>query len=196
MLRLTLDTNCVIHAAQAQAYAPQMAELRALDRDGRLRLWITEAFTVDQEHASADKHHLNVAWLSEQPVIERVPGPCRRGYSRRDGPDLRTDAAAAAADAALREILLPGKATAASRRKITDVQHLTAHYMAGHDAFVSSDHDDMLRKREVIRGRTGIVIVDPVEAVRMATTSRPDRAPLAPAARPGNGRETARVSFR
>jgi hypothetical protein len=86
-----------------------------------------------------------VAWLSEQPVIERVPGPCRRGYSRRDGPDLRTDAATAAADAALSEILLPGKATLASRRKITDIQHLTAHYMAGHDAFVTSDQGGLLQ---------------------------------------------------
>jgi hypothetical protein len=168
MLRLTLDTSSVIHAAQAQAYAPQMAELRALDRDGRVRLWITEAFTVDQEHASADKHRLNVAWLSEQPVIECVPGPCRRGYSRRDGPDLRTNADTAAADAALCEILLPGKADVASRQKITDVQHLTAHYMAGHDAFATSDHDDMLRHQEAILRRTGIVILNPAEAVQLA----------------------------
>jgi hypothetical protein len=27
MLRLTLDTNCVIHAAQAQRYGPQVDEL-------------------------------------------------------------------------------------------------------------------------------------------------------------------------
>jgi hypothetical protein len=168
MLRLTLDTNCVIHAAQAQAYAPQMAELRALNRDGRVSLWITEAFTVDQERASADKHRLNLAWLSEQPVMERVPGPCRRGYSRRGGPDLRTDAETAAVDAALCELLLPGKATVASRQKITDVQHLTAHLMAGHDAFVTSDRDDMLDKAEAIRRRSGIVIVNPVEAVQMA----------------------------
>jgi hypothetical protein len=38
MLRLTLDTNCVIHAAHAQAYAAQMAELRALAHHGRVGL--------------------------------------------------------------------------------------------------------------------------------------------------------------
>jgi hypothetical protein len=40
--------------------------------------------------------------------------------------------------------------------------------MAGHDAFVTSDHDDMLKKRADLRARTGIVIVSPAEAVQMA----------------------------
>jgi hypothetical protein len=168
MLRLTLDTNCVIHGAQAQEYGPQIDELVELAGGGQVGLWITEAFPVDQETAPPDKHQRNLAWLSARPTIGRIPGPCRRGYSGRDGPDLRTDAATAAADAALREILLPGKATVASRRKITDVQHLTAHLMAGHDAFVTSDHDDMLDKAEAIHRRTGIVVVDPLEAVQMA----------------------------
>jgi hypothetical protein len=30
------------------------------------------------------------------------------------------------------------------RRKVNDVQHLTAHLMAGRGAFVTSDRDDML----------------------------------------------------
>ena len=93
-----------------------------------------------------------------------------------------TDADHAAADAALRELLLPERfqpghldeadpaARAANRRKVTDVQHLTAHRMAGHDAFVTSDHDDLLRKRDAIRDRTGIVVVDPLEAVQLAHT--------------------------
>ncbi|MFL6223716.1 MAG: hypothetical protein ACJ75K_13065, partial [Actinomycetes bacterium] len=55
-----------------------------------------------------------------------------------------------------------------NRRKVTDVQHLTAHLIAGHDAFVTSDYDDMLRKRDAIRRRTGIVVVNPAVAVQMA----------------------------
>jgi hypothetical protein len=86
----------------------------------------------------------------------------------------------AAADATLREILLPERLQpgnwdeddpallALNRRKVTDVQHLTAHRMAGHDAFVTSDHDDMLKKRADLRARTGIVVVSPAEAVQMA----------------------------
>ena len=54
------------------------------------------------------------------------------------------------------------------RRKVTDVHHLTGHLMAGHDAFVTSDHDDMIKKRADLRARTGIVVVSPAEAVQMA----------------------------
>jgi hypothetical protein len=69
MLRLTLDTNCVIHAAQAQPYGPQVDELVDLARDGRVDLWITEAFSVDQERAPTDKHQRNLAWLGQRPPI-------------------------------------------------------------------------------------------------------------------------------
>jgi hypothetical protein len=54
------------------------------------------------------------------------------------------------------------------RRKKNDVQHLLAHLIAGHDAFVTSDDDDMLKKRAELRARTGIAVVDPAEAVQMA----------------------------
>jgi hypothetical protein len=59
----------------------------------------------------------------------------------------------------LDEILLPeayrvgnlrpedGALMANWRRKANDVQHLVAHLIAGHDAFVTSDDDDMLKKR-------------------------------------------------
>jgi hypothetical protein len=40
--------------------------------------------------------------------------------------------------------------------------------IAGHDAFVTSDDDDMLKKRADLQARTGIVVVNPAEAVQMA----------------------------
>lgn len=54
------------------------------------------------------------------------------------------------------------------RRKANDVQHLTTHLIASHDAFVTSDDDDMLKKRAGLRTRTGIVVVNPAEAVQLA----------------------------
>jgi hypothetical protein len=169
VLRLTLDTSSVIHGAQAQEYGPQVDELVDLARQDRIGLWITTAFTVDQERASAENHRRNLEWLSSVPLIGRVPGPHRIGYSGLGGPDVLPGEEHAAADAVVREILFPGGgASKASRRKITDVQHLTAHLMAGHDAFVTSDDDDMLDKRAELRARTGIVVVNPAEAIQMA----------------------------
>jgi hypothetical protein len=104
-MRLTLDTSCVIDAAQAQPRGPQVDELVDLARHRRVGLWITEAFTVDQETAPADRHQPNLAWLSARPVIGRIPGPWRLGYSGL-GPDGFTDDTSAAADLALREIIL------------------------------------------------------------------------------------------
>ncbi len=57
---------------------------------------------------------------------------------------------------------------AAWRRKANDVQQLVAHLIAGHDAFVTSDDDDMLKKRAELQARTGIVVVDPAQAVQLA----------------------------
>jgi hypothetical protein len=73
---------------------------------------------------------------------------------------------------------------AALRRKVTDVQHLTAHLMAGHDAFVTSDHDDMLRKRGAIRSRTGIVVATRPRPSRWPTARLPD--PTQPRGGPGS----------
>jgi hypothetical protein len=181
VLRLTLDTSSVIHGAQAQPYGPQIDELVDLARRGQIGLWITTAFAVDQETAPADKHQRNLAWLNARPTIRRVPGPFLVGYSMVGGPDwLMDDDDDTAAVDALCEILLPERLQAERldeddpalmadwRRKVTDVHHLAAHRMAGHDAFVTSDHDDMLRRREVIRSRTGIVVVNPAEAVQKA----------------------------
>ena len=180
MLRLTLDTNCVIHAAQAQPCGLQVNELVDLARDSRIGLWITEAFIVDQERAPTEQHQRNLAWLSQRSTIGRIPGPFRLGYSTLGGPDVLTGDYTPAVDALLCEILLPDRLQAERldendatviakwRQKVTDVQHLTAHRMAGHDAFVTSDYHDMLRHRQTIRRRTGIVVVEPLEAVQLA----------------------------
>jgi hypothetical protein len=162
-MRLTIDTTCVIDAAQAQPRGPQVVELVDLAHQGRVGPWITEAFTVDQQTAPLDKAQLNLAWLSQQPVIGRIPGPWRLGHSGVEGPDGFPDDDHAAADLALREIILTAQLQrgrldendpaqlARNRDKVTGVQHLTAHRMAGHDAFVTSDDHDILRHQEAIR---------------------------------------------
>jgi hypothetical protein len=46
MLRLTLDTSCVIHGAEAQPHGAQIDELVELAGDGRVGLWITTALAT------------------------------------------------------------------------------------------------------------------------------------------------------
>jgi hypothetical protein len=180
MLRLTLDTSTVIHGAQGQRYGPQIDELVELAHAGRIGLWITTAFGNDQERASADKLQRNLSWLSERPLIGTVPGAFRLDYSRIGIDTVLLSEDQKVVAMTIDEILLPqayrvgnlrngDEAVMAKwRRKANDVQHLVAHLIAGHDAFVTSDDDDMLKKRTQLRARTGIVVVDPAEAVQMA----------------------------
>jgi hypothetical protein len=55
----------------------------------------------------------------------------------------------------------------ALRGSLSDVQHLT-HDMSGNDAFVTSRHDGILKKPAAISAATGIVILDPAEALGTA----------------------------
>jgi hypothetical protein len=170
----------VIHAAQAQRYGPQVDELVELARQGRVGLWITTAFGNDQERAPADKHQRNLAWLGERPLIGTVPGALILDYSRLGIDSLLVSDEQAAIAKTIDEILLPKRYQVGNlraddeafmakwRRKKNDVQHLLAHLIAGHDAFVTSDDDDMLKKRADLRARTGIVVVNPAAAVQMA----------------------------
>ena len=54
-------------------------------------------------------------------------------------------------------------------KKMNDVHHLTAHSMVGNDVFVTSDGDDMVKKRERLLVETGIVVKTPEEAVALVT---------------------------
>lgn len=76
----------------------------------------------------------------------------------------------AQADEKIKSILWPSYRTgdALPSPKVNDVHHLTAHLMAGHDAFVTKDEKDILRRRQALRNDVGITVVDPAEAVVLA----------------------------
>jgi len=176
VLRFTLDTSCVIHAVSEQRYAADVEELADLCGQGRGELWLTTAFDEDQERAGGKRRAVNLRWISERPVMGRLPQPLRADYSTLDGRSILIDDRTHDACRAIEEILLPpglrvGGLDASNsqlmdrwRKRIRDVQHLAAHFYHGHDVFVTSD-DGMLKKRDELRRRTGILINNPAEAV-------------------------------
>jgi hypothetical protein len=107
MLRLTLDTNCVIHAAQGGDHQEQIDELVSLAQGGRVGLWLTSAFHEDQSRASGDRYRINLQWLSQRPHIGQVPGPFRLDYSTLGARDVLVADADAVADEEIKRILLP-----------------------------------------------------------------------------------------
>jgi len=169
MLRLTLDTGCVIHGSQAQLHRHEVDQLVGLARAGRVGLWLTTAFDYDQSRADADSHATNLQWLSERPIIGKLPGPFRFNLSQFSGSDLLSEDETAEADEQIKEILRPSykRGGPFPDRKINDVHHLSAHRMAKHDAFVTTDGDDILRRRMELADRLGIEVVTLPEAIAM-----------------------------
>jgi hypothetical protein len=175
---LTIDTNCVIHSVQAQQYGDEVDELVRLARLGVVDLSLTTAFDVDQERAGSANRALNLQWLSERPMIDRIPQPARWGYSDWGGGSVWAPDGIDEVSAEIERLVLSAKYRAGHldvddpdlmgrwRRKVTDVQHLLAHHMSGNDAFVTSDEDDMVKKRDALQAATGIVIYTLPQAVQ------------------------------
>ena len=178
MLTFTLDTSCVIHAVEHQAEADPVERLVDVAREGGVTLWLTAAFAADQTRASSEHLRANLAWLADRPVNRGLSGPFRLDYSQLGGPDVLIDDETVRLISTLEEVLLPlhyrvGQLDASDqslmqrwRRKINDVQHLAAHRMAGHDAFITSDFDDILKKRQDLWLRARIRVLTPTEAVQ------------------------------
>jgi hypothetical protein len=103
-------------------------------------------------------------------LIRQALGPFRINLSALAGPDEFVSDEIAKADEKIKSILRPSYRAEDGfpDRKINDVHHLTAHLMAGHDAFITRDGDDMIRKREALRRDVGIAVVTPAEAVALA----------------------------
>ena len=74
MQTFTLDTSCVIHAAQQQAEAGAVERLVDAARKSRVTLWLTAAFAADQTRASSEHLRANLEWLAEpDPSIKPYP---------------------------------------------------------------------------------------------------------------------------
>ena len=185
MLALTLDTSCVIHAAQSQTEAMAVERLVDAARNGQVVLWLAAAFNADLSRASSEHARANMKWLESRPVNQRMPGPFRLDYSVLGGSDVLASDDAARVTSTIEGILLSEKYQAGNldsgndsfmdrwRRKINDVQHLAAHYMAGHDAFVTTDFDDMVKKREELWTHAGIRVLTPKQALEFIAPSEP-----------------------
>lgn len=173
MLRLTLDTNCVINAAQGGRHSEEIDQLVNLARSRDEGLWLTSAFEIDQKRAWDEKRRINLQWLGERPLIRQVPGPFRLDLSNFDGPDVLVSDEVAQADEKIKSILRPSYriGVAIPSRKFNDIHHLTAHLMVGHDAFVTQDEDDMIKRRQALRNAVGIKVVTSTEAVVLAMGS-------------------------
>jgi hypothetical protein len=152
----------------------------ARDQEGNTpdRIAVNEAWlaSLDVVATPGGPLRLNYSRLDGFDVLaDAVPGPARWDYSTWDGPDVWTDGDDTV-DEAVRRIVLPPRLwpesmtehsvlSAKDVERMHDVQHLMAHRMAGHDAFVTTDEDDILDKADQLRTEVGIVVWSLEQAV-------------------------------
>jgi hypothetical protein len=168
MRLFTLDTSCVIAAVNGEPAASDVEQLVALEQSGQIELVITSGVEVDQRRASNERRQATLEWLAQAQILS-VPGPFRFDMSTFDGPDVWGDDETADVDKVISTIVLPkGLQPENAGRRMQDVHHLTAHYMAKRDVFVTLDDDDMIRRRGELKAKVGIVVATPSEAVALA----------------------------
>jgi hypothetical protein len=168
--RFTLDTSCVLAAVGGEPASNQIEELVELARSGKIGIIITSGFDVDQRRATDTRRQANLEWLARAQILP-APGPFRFDMSHLGGPDVPTEDDIPAVDEAIAKIVVGMTPEETPAKRMQDVHHLTAHHMAKCDAFVTLDHDDMIRKRADLKSKVDIVILTPSEAVAMARGS-------------------------
>lgn len=143
-----------------------------------MELWLTTAWDQDQETAGDERRAANLRWISQRPVLGWIPQPLRLDYGAPLGRVTLADDRTAAAAQVIEEILLPPdlrmgavdtsdpQLMARWRKRVRDVQHLASHVFHRHDVFVTSDGDDMIKKKDALRRRVGILIDTPAEAAQ------------------------------
>lgn len=175
-IRFTLDTSCVIHAVSKQESGRDVEELVRLCAEGAGEAWLTTAFDEDQETAGEARRAANRQWITERPIAGWIGQPLRLNFSVLGGRSILIDARTEEACKAMEEVLLPPSIRGARldaadapqmdrwRKRVKDVQHLGAHVFYRHDVFVTTDVDDMLKKRDELFTRAGVLVEAPGKA--------------------------------
>ena len=84
VLSFTLDTSSVIAGANSEPSAPYVDQLVEMALAGKIGIFITSGFEVDQRRASVEQRRVNLEYLSRAPVVQ-VPGPFRFDMSMPNG---------------------------------------------------------------------------------------------------------------
>ncbi|ODT32293.1 MAG: hypothetical protein ABS35_02370 [Kaistia sp. SCN 65-12] len=167
--KITIDTNCVVGLFDSKAKtATSVDELRELMRyalSGVIQISITTRVEVDFERDKDDErrnemvHHMNML-----PVIGTV---ARWDQSKFDGADVLVGPEHEALLEEVKRIVFPGLQPESGKflNKLSDIDHLVGHKLAGRDVFVTDDNG-ILRRYAELRDGPGILVMSPAECLR------------------------------
>lgn len=164
MLKLTLDTNCIInlldYKSESATSVDELTEILRYGLDGDVNIAITTRVGSDFEK-DKDKERKSelLRRVAMFPVIGTV---ARMDVSKFDSGDVWGGDEHEALEKELIGIIFPGlnKEDTHFSNKINDVDHLIGHKINGRDIFVTDDQQ-ILKKAQTLESSLGIKVMDP-----------------------------------
>lgn len=180
ILKLTLDTNCIInlldHSSTTATSVEDLSELIRLGLSGEVNIAVTTRLEADLRN---DSNHVRRASMVKSAQMFPVIGTLARfDVSVFDGGDMLGGAETGRLESELQTMLFPGgldRNSPTFTNKINDVDHLVGHLINGRDVFVTDDRG-ILRKKEALRASPGITVLSPHDALALIESIRNNHA--------------------
>jgi hypothetical protein len=167
--KITFDTNCMVGMLDSKsATATSVDELRELMRyalSGVIQIAVTTRVDVDFERDKDDERRKEMLHrIGMFPVIGTV---ARWDESKFDGAYVLAGPEHQGLLGEVKRIVFPGMSAESRsfRNKLSDIDHLVGHKLAGRDVFVTDD-TGILRRYAELRDGPGILVMSPAECLR------------------------------
>ena len=168
MIKLTLDTNCIINLLDNKSGSAtsvdELAEIIRYGLEGDVNISITTRVDSD---ISNDKDAVRKSeMLKRVSMFPTVGTVFRLDVSRFDSGDVLAGESHQVLEDGLRGILFPGLKIEDPHHhnKINDIDHLIGHKINKRDIFVTDDRQ-ILKKADTLKVSIGIVVMDPKNAL-------------------------------
>lgn len=168
MLKLTLDTNCVInlldYKSESAISVEELTEILRYGLDGDVNIAITTRVESDFDKDKDEERKIELLKrILMFPVIGTV---ARFGVSNFGSGDVWAGEDHGNLENELKNIIFPGlnKEDAHFSNKINDIDHLIGHKINKRDIFVTDDQQ-ILKKAETLESSLGIKVMDPKKAL-------------------------------
>jgi len=168
MIKLTLDTNCIINLLDFKSKTPtsvdELSEIVKYAMDGNVNIAITTRVEFDFDGDSDTERKTEmIRKICMFPIIGTM---ARFNVSKFGSGDFFAGEEHIKLKDELRAILFPGleEKSAHYKNKIADIDHLIGHYVHKRDIFVTDDKG-VLRRAGQLKKSFGVIVMNPAQCL-------------------------------
>jgi hypothetical protein len=168
MIKLTLDTNCVInlldYKSDSAISVDELAEIIRYGMEGDVNIAITTR--VDSDVSKDKDQDRKNEILKRISMFTTIGTVARFDTSKFDSGDVWAGEEHTALEEEIKRIIFPNlkKEDSHYSNKINDIDHLIGHKINNRDIFVTDDQQ-ILKKAETLKASVGIDVMDPKKAL-------------------------------